>query len=53
MEHREREQGDVREASAQVVVVEPVSAAPFGRRDMAALVGALAGLAANKLRGQR
>jgi hypothetical protein len=46
MEHREREQGNVREASAQAMVVEPVAAAPVGRRELAALVGALAGLAA-------
>jgi hypothetical protein len=51
MEHREREQGYVREASAQAIVVDPVAAAPVGRRELAALVGALAGLAATSCVG--
>ncbi len=46
MEHRERAQGDEREVSAQLAVVAPAATAPVARRELAALVGALAGLAA-------
>jgi hypothetical protein len=43
MEHRESEMGGV---SARAAVIGPAEAAPVGRRELAALVGALAGLAA-------
>jgi hypothetical protein len=46
MEHRESGLGEAGEVSTRAVVVEPVATAPVGRRDLAALVGALAGLAA-------
>jgi hypothetical protein len=45
MEHRENESHGEREASSQAREVE-AAAAPVGRREVAALVGALAGLAA-------
>ena len=45
MEHRENESRCARNASSQAMVVD-AAAAPVGRRDIAALVGALAGLAA-------
>jgi hypothetical protein len=43
-QHRESALSDAREGSAQAAV-EPVAAAPVGRRELAALVAALAGLA--------
>jgi hypothetical protein len=51
MEHRENESPGEKESASEVMAVE-AAAAPVGRREVAALVGALAGLAATSYASQ-